>query len=200
VNHERLRVNREQTSLFSVRELQRAKYAQAIEPLQVSLEALQTWKQRIYQFQQTIQVGAAIEQGDLFSTAPSPLEIAATIAPFALPQQNMDFWRWQFEDTGTAAYYFVIDYQLPILLYVGETIKANQRWKGEHDCKRYVENYVLAHRQCNTDTTIGIAFLHWAPTAARARQQLETALIYRWRSPFNKQNWTFWGTPFTGGK
>ncbi|MEO1211419.1 MAG: GIY-YIG nuclease family protein, partial [Cyanobacteria bacterium J06638_20] len=31
-------------------------------------------------------------------------------------------------------------------------------------------------------------------------QHLESALIYRWRSPFNKENWTFWGTPFTGGK
>lgn len=193
-------MNGEQTSLFSVRELQGATYGAVAEPLTISLETLQTWTRRVYQFQQLVQVGTAIEQGNLFAAPPSPETIAEAIAPFALPQQNIDFWRWQFTDTGTAAYYFVIDYQLPILLYVGETVKANQRWKGEHDCKRYVENYVLAHRQAGASPTIGIAFLHWAPTDTHARQQLETALIYRWRSPFNKQNWTFWGTPFTGGK
>lgn len=194
----------EQQSLFSVREVKSPGYGTAIEPLSISLDALQTWKQRIFQFQQRVQVGTPVEQGSLFGATPSAAEIADTIAPFTLVQQNTDFWRWQVQDAGTAAYYFVIDYELPILLYVGETVKANQRWKGEHDCKRYIENYISAHRQCEGNTTapcrVGIAFLHSAPTTTRDRQQLETALIYKWRSPFNKQNWTFWGTPFVGGK
>jgi hypothetical protein len=194
----------EQQSLFSVREVKSPRYGTEIEPLNISLDALQTWKQRIFQFQQRVQVRAPAEQGSLFGAMPSAEEIADTIAPFTLVQQNTDFWRWQVQDAGTAAYYFVIDYALPILLYVGETVKANQRWKGEHDCKRYIENYISAHRQCESTTAapcrVGIGFLHAAPTTTRDRQQLETALIYKWRSPFNKQNWTFWGTPFVGGK
>ncbi|MDX2231762.1 MAG: GIY-YIG nuclease family protein [Leptolyngbyaceae cyanobacterium bins.349] len=193
-------VNGEQKSLFSVRELQSVKYGALVEPAVMSVETLQTWKQRVFQFQQLIQVGGINEQGNLFEDLPSAAAIADTIAPFTLPRQNTDFWRWKVEDEGTAAYYFVIDYDLPILLYVGETVKANQRWKGEHDCKRYIENYISTHREAGVITTVGIAFLNWAPIATRARQQLETALIYKWRSPFNKQNWTFWGTPFVGGK
>lgn len=190
----------EQQSLFSAKELRGTTYGQMVEPVRMGQEALQTWKQRVFQFQQLVEVGTASEQGSLFNSTPSVEEIAATIAPFALPRQNTEFWRWKFDDTGTAAYYFVIDYELPILLYVGETVKANQRWKGEHDCKRYIENYISAHRECGVVSTVGIAFLHEAPSGTRARQQLESALIYKWRSPFNKQNWTFWGTPFIGGK
>lgn len=190
----------EQKFLFSVGEVPSAAYGHQVEPLPISLEALQTWKQRIFQFQQSVQVNAETEQGSLFGLAPAAADVAQAIAPFTLPQQNTEFWRWKAEDVGTAAYYFVIDYELPLLLYIGETVKANQRWKGEHDCKRYIENYISTHRQAAAVTTVGIAFLHWAPTATRARQQLESALIYKWRSPFNKQNWTFWGTPFVGGK
>jgi hypothetical protein len=94
----------------------------------------------------------------------------------------------------------VIDYELPLLLYVGETIKSGQRWKGEHDCKRYLLNYRQVHYQHQLPSQLGIAFWPHAPTQTRSRQQLELGLIYRWRSPFNKENWEFWGTPFTGGK
>ncbi len=191
----------EQRSLFSAKETAGVTYGQRVEPIAMSDEALQAWKRRVFQFQQLVQLGTTrVEQGNLFGLAASADEIAETIAPFDLPRQNVDFWRWRAEDAGVSAYYFVIDYEMPILLYVGETIKSNQRWKGEHDCKRYIENYISAHRQSHADTTVGIAFSHWAPTETRARQQLETALIHKWRSPFNKQNWVFWGTPFVGGK
>ncbi|MBF2028356.1 MAG: GIY-YIG nuclease family protein [Oscillatoriales cyanobacterium C42_A2020_001] len=190
----------EQRSLFSAAELQSARYGQPIEPLAISQSALRNWKQRVNRFQQQVIVSLAGEQGSLFGLSPSAEAIAAEVNPFTLPRQNAEFWRWQVDDVGVAAFYFVIDYQLPILLYVGETVKANQRWKGEHDCKRYIENYISVHRRCGEENTVGIAFLHWAPTETRSRQQLESALIYQWRSPFNKQNWTFWGTPFVGGK
>lgn len=190
----------EQQSLFSVAELQTVRYRVPVEPLAISQEALQEWKQRVFQFQQKVKVNPAAEQGSLFGLTPSPEDIAATIDPFSLPQQNREFWRWKVEDAGVASFYFVIDYELPLLLYVGETVKSNQRWKGEHDCKRYIENYVLAHRQVGAAIAVRIAFLTWAPTETRPRQQLESALIARWRSPFNKENWNLWGTPFTGGK
>lgn len=190
----------EQGSLFSVAELQAARYGSPIEPLAIGPEALQAWKQRVFRFQQRVTVQPGGAQGSLFGENLSVAEIAETIDPFGLPPQNTEFWRWRVEDAGVAAYYFVIDHELPILLYVGETVKSNQRWKGEHDCKRYIDNYIAAHRRCDLPIAVRIAFFHWAPTETRPRQQLESALIARWRSPFNKQNWTFWGTPFVGGK
>lgn len=173
------------------------------ETLKLSDEALQAWKQRVFAFQQKIQTCPAIQQGSLFEqtigdrvhdTDPESID------PFKLPQQNTEFWRWKTEDTGVAALYFVIDYQLPILLYVGETIKSNQRWKGVHDCKRYLMNYVAAHRSHNIPVQVNIGFWAQAPVKTRPRQQLESALIDKWRSPFNKENWIFWGTPFIGSK
>ena len=34
------------------------------------------------------------------------------------------------------------------------------------------------------------------PTERRARQNLESELIEKWRSPFNRESWKFWGQPF----
>jgi len=45
-----------------------------------------------------------------------------------------------------------------------------------------------------TTNAINMAFCG-TPAKAQARQQLEASLIAKWKSPFNKQNWTFWGAP-----
>jgi hypothetical protein len=170
----------------------------------ISQSALEDWKQRIFQYQQQVQISPPAQQGTLFDLIPAdqhPTHCATdatAIDPFNLPQQNTEFWRWKADDQGVSALYFVIDYALPILLYVGETVKSNQRWKGEHGCKRYLLNYRQAHYQHQLPSMLGIAFWADAPAATRPRQRLESALIYRWRSPFNKENWDFWGTPFTG--
>jgi hypothetical protein len=216
----------EQASLFSASELS-ATYTASRQPaLPISREALQAWKQRIFEFQQQVTSCPSTQQGSLFSlefsselhsssdsdcelTNESRITTAAIetdpidpncIDPFTLPQQNTEFWRSTFSDTGTSALYFVIDHELPILLYVGETVKANQRWKGEHDCKRYLLNYVTAHRVHNLPVTVNIGFWAEAPQQTRPRQRLESALIKKWRSPFNKENWKIWGTPFIGEK
>ncbi len=156
---------------------------------------LQGWKQRIHTFQTTVSVTQPPTQGSLFDPAPVA-NPADAIAPFDLPQRNAEFWREQFSDAGNAALYFVVDHEIPLLLYVGETIKANQRWKGTHDCKRYILNYVAIHRQHDLPVQVNIGFWPHAPEDRQARQALESALIYKWRSPFNKENWRFWGTPF----
>lgn len=130
-------------------------------------------------------------------SAPKPLALPD---PFSLPRQNTEFWRWTYADAGIAAFYFVIDWELPLLLYIGETVKSNQRWKGEHDCKRYLQNYVTAHRSHHLPVTVNISFWREAPSDRRDRQRLESALIRTWRSPFNKENWARWSTPFVGGK
>ena len=168
--------------------------------------ALQAWKQRILRFQLQIQNALPAQQGSLFAQAAAPdpvAEQAIALDLFSLRRQNTEFWRWQFDDVGVAAMYFVIDYAArageniqPLLLYVGETVKSNQRWKGVHDCKRYLSNYRQAHYEHGFESELGIAFWPHAPAARKPRQQLESALIYRWRSPFNKENWRFWNTPF----
>ena len=157
---------------------------------------LVAWKCKVATFQMSVQATPMMEQACLFETASAPGD---DIDPFALPQQNTEFWRWQFSDVGVAALYFVIDYESELLLYVGETVKSNQRWKGEHDCKRYLMNYRHAHYHHGLDSQLGIAFWRHAPAERRPRQAIESALIYKWRSPFNKENWKFWGTPFIGG-
>ncbi|MEM9805465.1 MAG: GIY-YIG nuclease family protein [Cyanobacteria bacterium P01_D01_bin.56] len=158
-------------------------------------QELVDWKSKIATFQQTVKSAPVMEQASLFDTLPEPAE---AIDPFALPQQNTEFWRWQFSDVGVAALYFVIDYHHDLLLYVGETVKSNQRWKGEHDCKRYLLNYRQAHYHHQLESQLGIAFWRHAPAERRPRQKVESTLIYKWRSPFNKENWKFWGTPFIG--
>jgi hypothetical protein len=200
------RVTDYQPSLFSAAELGGCYAVTPTADWEISPEALTAWKRRIFQYQQQVKVNPT-QQGNLFEenlfelmpTAMDTVDPEA-IDPFTLPQQNTEFWRWKVEDGGVAALYFVIDYELPILLYVGETVKSNQRWKGEHDCKRYLLNYRQVHYQHQLSSTLGIGFWAQAPVQTRLRQQLESALIFKWRSPFNKENWRFWGTPFTGGK
>lgn len=208
----------EQPSLFSPEQLRQVHRPIVLEEpsVEMSLPALVAWKQAIATFQRKVNIAPAIAQGNLFGIAPAEqlgaepvassdasvdtLVDPETIDPFGLPLQNTEFWRWTAADVGVAALYFVIDQDGPVLLYVGETVKSNQRWKGLHDCKRYLMNYRQLHNRHQLPSVVNIAFWRNAPTATRARQQLEAALIYKWRSPFNKENWTFWGTPFVGGK
>ncbi|NEP15957.1 MAG: GIY-YIG nuclease family protein [Leptolyngbya sp. SIO4C1] len=188
-----------QVSFLSDSELQaahRSQYQNMPAAAAMGVVELQAWKARVAGFQATVTETPAAVQGSLFE--PESASAADAIAPFQLPQQNTEFWRWRAADVGTAALYFVIDYQTMLLLYVGETVKSNQRWKGVHDCKRYLLNYRQIHYQLDLESQLGIAFWAQAPTERRARQQLESALIRKWRSPFNKENWAFWQTPFVG--
>ncbi len=206
-----------QSFLLSDSAMQAASYStyKNFQPqLSIGSSELQAWKQRIIHFQNHLQIAPIDQQGDLFQVAQStddeasnetPNEVVNTLDPFSLRRQNTEFWRWRFDDVGVAAMYFVIDYAAgtdgdKLLLYVGETVKCNQRWKGEHDCKRYLLNYRQAHYEHGLNSELGIAFWPHAPAARQPRQTLESGLIYRWRSPFNKENWRFWNTPFVSGK
>ncbi|MEM6520402.1 MAG: GIY-YIG nuclease family protein [Cyanobacteria bacterium P01_C01_bin.70] len=194
------RVTDYQPTLLSQQDLKAAEVSWAYNrssapPL--SADELTAWKRRIERFQQTVRQGPSEAQGALFDLLSSP-SAAAAIDPFTLPQRNAEFWREQFTDAGHAALYFVVDHEADLLLYVGETVKANQRWKGTHDCKRYILNYVSAHRTAQLAVQVNIGFWPYAPDDRQARQALESELICRWRSPFNKENWRLWATPFVG--
>ncbi|WP_026072980.1 hypothetical protein [Nodosilinea nodulosa] len=164
----------------------------------MAADELQSWKQRVAQYQAAVRSAPPVAQGTLFELAES--SPASTLDPFALPPRNAEFWRGQFQESGVPALYFVVDHEAAVLLYVGETVKSNQRWKGVHDCKRYILSYVEAHRAHGLAVAVNIGFWPFAERDRKARQTLELELIQRWRSPFNKENWVAWGTPFVGGK
>jgi putative DNA-invertase from lambdoid prophage Rac len=77
---------------------------------------------------------------------------------------------------------FLIDSAVPVLLYVGKTCRSNKRWKGEYDCKRYVESYQALHYRYRLKATVNIAFWFDTPSDCRARQDLEISLILKWCS------------------
>jgi len=185
-----------QPSLFSAAE-QRTQIT-APQPVEsgITADVLQQWKTRICDYQSRIQTMEA-RQPSLFDQLSDPQAAADQILPFALAQQNFFFFNWPADHhPDSACLYFVIDSVSSLLLYVGETCRANQRWKGVHDCKQYVLNYQALHFRHQIKTAINTAFYWEAPIDTRPRQQLELALIKQWRSPFNKENWRFWGTPF----
>lgn len=158
-------------------------------------ESLLKWKQQIFYYQQTVREQKPQQQVTLFDTHAMHVD-PDSIDPFSLSLRSLSFWRLPADSPGEACFYFIIDNALPLLLYVGETCRSNQRWKGIHDCKRYLENYQSLHYQHQMKTAVCIAFWWDAPMQTRPRQQLESALIAKWRSPFNKQNWTVYGVPF----
>ena len=82
-------------------------------------------------------------------------------------------------------------------LYVGETGRADRRWKGDHDCKRYLAAYGEALRKAGLPMALSIRFWCDVPTATGPRRALEQALIRRWLPPFNKETRERWATPFT---
>ena len=85
----------------------------------------------------------------------------------------------------------------PLLLYVGETLAAERRWKGDHDCKAYLAAYGEALQRCELSARLSIRFSCDVPRATRARRALEQQLIQRWWPPFNKETRQRWATPFT---
>jgi hypothetical protein len=98
---------------------------------------------------------------------------------------------------GEACLYFVIDHVMPLLLYIGETKRTpTERWQGVHDCKDYLRRYHALHYQYELKRAVSISFCWDVPTERKARQELESELIYKWRSPFNKECWQYWGQPF----
>ncbi len=163
----------------------------------MDVKALKRWKSQISAHQQQVRTREPIEQGTLFAVPQAHINPDA-IDPFNLSLSPLSFYRSPVEDAGQACLYFVIDMMANLLLYVGETGKSNHRWKGVHDCKGYIENYLDLHYQYELPTAVNIAFWWDAPVKARPRQRLELALIKKWKSPFNKENWKYWSQPFGG--
>jgi len=168
-----------------------------IQPLSLTMskDTLLQWKEKIASHQNKAKIGDLAIQSKLFDLS---TETETTkINPFELPPQSMQFYRFPVIDKGSASIYFIIDSSTETILYIGETCHSNLRWKGHHDCKRYIQNYQNLHYTHNIKTAINAVFWLHAPLETKLRQKIELDLIYHWRSPFNKEIWQYWGTPFT---
>lgn len=162
--------------------------------LSMDAAALVQWKTRIAIHQQQTKENQLV-QGTLFDVAKAHVD-PNKIDPFSLNLCPMSFHRLPTDSPGAACIYFVVDSASQIILYIGETSRSNKRWKGTHDCKRYIDKYQSLHYQHGLSCAVNMAFWWDAPVQTRARQQLELGLIERWRSPFNRENWQRWSQPF----
>jgi len=172
--------------------------------LELSAAQLQGWQQRLAGFQAPRFAGDAVAAGQVSLFGPAgddPEALAAALHPLQLQPQPLSFWRWPEAPQQGAALYFVIDrppaLDQPLLLYVGETGAADRRWKGEHDCKRYLAAYGEALSRTGLAGRPSIRFWLDVPAEVKPRRVLEQALIRRWQPPFNKETRARWATPFT---
>ena len=165
----------------------------------LNVQQLQSWQERIHSFQSPLFEAAppAEQQASLFAGNNDP---AVDIQPLSLKPLPLSFWRWPQSPHQGAALYWVMDrpagLKHPILLYIGETMAADRRWKGEHDCKAYLAAYQEACVDCGLSCRTSIRFWSDVPQATRPRRQLEQTLIRRWQPPFNKESRDRWATPF----
>ena len=180
-----------QLSLFEAKPALRVEQPQK----RMSKQALLKWKARIFNYQQIAIKTSKPQQTSLFNVPESHCD-TNVINPFELKAHSSQFYR-QREQGDRNCIYFIVDHTLPLLLYVGETKQtAKQRWNGVHDCKDYVTNYIELHRKYQLEVRVCSAFWYDTPSDRKSRLKLESELINRWQSPFNKENWRRWGQPF----
>jgi hypothetical protein len=168
--------------------------------LALSASILRDWQRRIQRHQAPLFAAPAgpgsVQQTQLFASA-EPLE---RFAPLTLQPLPLSFWRWPESPHQGPAIYLVMDrpedLSTPILLYVGETVAADRRWKGEHDCKSYLASYSEALSAVGLRGQTSIRFWGDVPRETRSRRRLEQQLIQTWLPPFNKETRERWATPF----
>ena len=167
--------------------------------LKIKGENLTEWRDRIYNHQ--FKVSKDTNNKTLNQTS-LPIDAVSDdrkIDPFSLQPLSLNFWRTNQYIHNGPAMYFVIDSMesSKIILYIGETNSANQRWKGEHDCKNYLMNYKEALANNNLSSHQDSRFFLDVPKEVKLRRKLEQQLIYLWLPPFNKESRDRWTTTFT---
>ncbi len=173
----------------------------AFQEIYIDKKIIKEWQQKIIKHQSPIfKYGyKRVNQPSLFESNPEVLN--KIFNPIELTPLSLSFWKWPKTMHEGAAVYFVMDKIIEtdehIILYIGETISAEKRWKGEHDCKSYLSNYSESLQKANLTTKLSIRFWLDVPTETKARRKLEQKLIQTWLPPFNKETRGIWGTPFT---
>ncbi len=167
--------------------------------LYLSKESILLWRQKIYKHQQLIldTLDYGYVQKSMIKDQ-LKLEIFK-VNPFLLNCSSINFWRSSKPINNGPAIYFVIDTinKQQIILYIGETHSADKRWKGEHDCKNYVNNYIESLSKHEIESHIDIRFSLDVPSEVKFRRKLEQKLICLWLPPFNKETRGRWSTTFT---
>ena len=169
--------------------------------ISINKKVIQEWQEKIINHQSPIFKSSYKNtiQTSLFESNSNKLN--ATFNPIELSALPLSFWRWPKTMHKGPAVYFVMDKTVNsdenIILYIGETISAEKRWKGEHDCKSYLSSYCETLQKANMKTKLSIRFWLDVPIKTKERRKLEQQLIQAWLPPFNKETREIWGTPFT---
>tara|TARA_B100000900_G_scaffold412491_1_gene434409 strand:+ start:366 stop:863 length:498 start_codon:yes stop_codon:yes gene_type:complete len=158
------------------------------------------WRQKIYNYQRKILIDPQnLSIQNSFIKTQNADNYFRKINPFLLTSFSINFWRSNKSVDKGPAMYFVVETikDAQIILYIGETNSADQRWKGEHDCKTYINNYKEAISNNNLESNLDIRFFLDVPKDVKLRRNLEKQLIYLWLPPFNKETKDRWQTTFT---
>lgn len=184
-----------QLSLFDIPE----EPARKQQKLEMTRDQFLEWKRQIASHQQATRENHP-QQFMLFDTGVNQFDLQG-IDPFALTQYATRFYdlpQMRLSEEGDPCLYFLIDNATQLLLYIGETIHSNQRWRGGHHCEDYLKKYVQLNRKYKLEVLPALAFEWGAPEDMRLREKMEFTLIKKWLPPFNKENWKHWGQPFGG--
>jgi len=167
----------------------------------LSSELLQDWQNKVHSHQTILFDKKEIipKQTSLFpSSGKTGIE---DFEPLSLIPLSLNFWKWPSSPHRGPAIYLVMDrpkdLRNPIILYIGETVAAEKRWKGEHDCKAYLASYSEALSTAGLGAKLSIRFWTDVPKETRPRREIEQLLIQFWLPPFNKETRERWKTPFT---
>ena len=169
--------------------------------ISLSSEDVLKWQLKIYSHQKKFFAakGKIDRQINLFTEFNNTL--INKFQPLNLTPLPISFWRLSKSYHQGPAIYVVMDLfdngKKNLILYLGETIAAEQRWKGEHDCKIYIDNYLSCLNKTELTNQLSIRFWTDVPKITTERRKLEQDLIQRWLPPFNKETRTRWQTPFT---
>ncbi len=195
-----MKLSQRQGQLFPENLLSESNAAQTNE-ISLSRNLLENWQKKVHRFQSELfqHPAQSPKQASLFQTSnPYGLD---DFDPLKLTPLPLSFWRWPSCPHSGPAIYLVMDrpelLKSQILLYIGETIAAERRWKGEHDCKAYLSAYTEALGNVGLKSQLSIRFWTDVPKATRSRRNVEQILIQRWLPPFNKETRERWMTPFT---
>ena len=167
----------------------------------IQKEIIKEWQEKVINHQSPFFKSSYkdVTQPSLFESISD--ELNETFNPIQLTPLPLSFWRWPKAMHQGPAVYFVMDKIINseenIILYIGETISAEKRWKGEHDCKNYLSSYSDTLQKANMTPKLNIRFWLDVPTKTKERRKLEQKLIQTWLPPFNKETRGIWATPFT---
>jgi len=167
----------------------------------IQKEIIREWQEKVTNHQSPFFKSSYkdVTQPSLFESISD--ELNETFNPIQLTPLPLSFWRWPKAMHQGPAVYFVMDKIINseenIILYIGETISAEKRWKGEHDCKNYLSSYSDTLQKANMTPKLNIRFWLDVPIKTKERRKLEQKLIQTWLPPFNKETRGIWATPFT---